>query len=309
MKRSYSTGLSLKRKILDEKALWIMLIPVVVYFALFKYAPVYGIIISFKRFSPFKGIAASPWVGFKYFVQFFHSVYFQRVLKNTLGIGLVSLLFGFPMPVILALMLNGIKNRGIKKLTQTITLLPYFVSIVVIASIIINFLSPSTGVVNKLVTAFGGKPAYFMQEPKYFWGIYTIMKIFKQTGYEAIIYMAALSTIDPALYEAAEMDGAGKLRQIAAITLPSLLPTIITLFILSVGRIIDISFEEVLLLQNAVNLDSSEVISTFVYRRGLIGADYSYATAVGLFQTVIALILVFSTNALARRYRSESSLF
>lgn len=294
---------------MDEKALWIMLIPVIVYFALFKYAPVYGIVIAFKRFSPFKGIAGSPWVGFKYFIQFFQSVYFGRVMKNTLGIGVVSLIFGFPMPVILALMLNGIRKPGLKKVTQTITLLPYFVSIVVIASIMINFLSPGTGVVNKLVSAFGGTPVYFMQEPKYFWGIYTIMKIFKQTGYEAIIYMAALSTIDPALYEAAEMDGAGKFRQIAAITMPSLLPVIITLFILSVGRIIDIAFEEVLLLQNAVNLDAAEVISTFVYRRGLIGADYSYATAVGLFQTVIALILVFSSNALARRYRSESSLF
>ena len=298
-----------RRRLMDEKALWIMLIPVIIYFVLFKYAPVYGIVIAFKRFSPFKGILESPWVGFKYFQQFFDSVYFGRVMKNTLGIGLVTLIFGFPMPIALAIMLNGLKNKLFKKFTQTITLLPYFVSIVVIASIFINFLSPSTGVVNKIITTLGGEPIYFMQKPQYFWGIYTAMKIFKQTGYDAIIYMAALTTIDPTLYEAAEVDGAGKVRQLTAITLPGLLPTVIIMFIMRVGRIIDLAFEEVLLLQNDVILESAEVISTFVYRRGLIGADYSYATAVGLFQTVVALILVFTTNAIARRYRSESALF
>ncbi|MDA3808918.1 MAG: ABC transporter permease subunit [Spirochaetaceae bacterium] len=309
MKLSNREQMIKRKHFLDERALWIMLIPVIIYFVLFKYAPVYGIIIAFQRFSPFKGMLNSPWVGFQYFQQFFDSVYFGRVMRNTLGIGMVTLIFGFPMPIILAIMLNGLKNRTFRKTTQTLTLLPYFVSVVVIASIFINFLSPSTGIVNKIITIFGGEPVFFMQEPKYFWGIYTIMKIFKQTGYDAIIYMAALIIIDPTLYEAAEVDGAGKLKQLVNVTLPCLTPTIIIMFLMRVGRIIDIAFEEVLLLQNDVILETSEVISTFVYRRGLIGADYSYATAVGLFQTVVALILVFSANAIARRFRSDSALF
>ncbi|MCD6122686.1 MAG: sugar ABC transporter permease [Spirochaetales bacterium] len=298
-----------KFRLVDERALWLMLIPVIVYFLIFKYIPVSGIIIAFKRYSPFKGIAASPWVGFLYFKQFFHSVYFGRVLRNTLMIGFLSIVFAFPMPIILALLLNGIKNKIFKKISQTITLLPYFVSFVVIAGIAINFLSPSTGVINGIIKRLGGNPIYFMQEPKYFWFIYIFLRIFKGTGYTAIIYLAALTAIDPNLYEAADCDGAGRFKKLIYITLPGILPTIIIMFLVRIGRLISVSFEEVLLLQNDVILSTAEVISTFVYRRGLIGADYSYATAVGLFETVIALFLVIFSNKLAGRFRSEATLW
>ncbi len=293
----------------DEKALWLMLVPVIAYFIIFKYIPVSGIIIAFKRYSPFKGIVNSPWVGFLYFKQFFGSVYFGRVIRNTLMIGLLSIVIGFPVPIILALLLNGIKNRFFKKTAQTITLLPYFVSFVVIAGIAINFLSPSTGVINAIIKKLGGKPIYFMQEPDYFWFIYIFLRIFKSSGYTAIIYLAALTAIDPALYEAAECDGAGRLQKLIHVTLPGILPTIIIMFLIRIGRLISISFEEVLLLQNDVILSKAEVISTFVYRRGLVGADYSYATAVGLFETIIALVLVVFSNRLARRFKSEATLW
>lgn len=298
-----------KLRLVDEKSLWLMLLPVIIYFLIFKYIPVSGIVIAFKRYSPFKGIGASPWVGFLYFKQFFHSAYFTRVLRNTLMIGLLSIILAFPMPIILALLLNGIKNKVFKKTAQTITLLPYFVSFVVIAGIAINFLSPSTGVINGIIKRLGGTPVFFMQKPQYFWFIYISLRIFKSTGYTAIIYLAALTAIDPNLYEAAECDGAGRFNKLIYITLPGILPTIIIMFLVRIGRLISVSFEEVLLLQNDVILSTAEVISTFVYRRGLIGADYSYATAVGLFETVIALFLVIFSNKLAGRFRSEATLW
>ena len=298
-----------KSQLMDQRALWIMLIPVIIYFVIFKYMPLSGIIIAFKRFSPFKGIVDSPFVGLLYFKQFFTSIYFTRVLRNTLVIGLFYLVFAFPAPIGLALLLNGQKNRRFKKVTQTITLLPYFVSFVVIAGIAINFLSPSTGVINNILSWFGHEPVFFMQKPQYFWVIYTFIRIFKGTGYEAIIYLAALASIDPALYESAGMDGASRFQKLRYITIPSIIPTIVIMFLVHIGKLITVSFEEVLLLQNDVILSTSEVISTYVYRRGLIGADFSYATAVGLFETVVSLVLVVSANSLARRFRSESSLW
>jgi len=286
-----------------------MLIPVLMYFTVFKYLPMAGVIISFQRYSPFKGIFGSPWVGLAYFRQFFSSIYFLRVLKNTLMIGLFDVAFGFPAPIILALLLNAITNKHFKKVSQTITLLPHFVSFVVVAGIAINMLSPSTGVINTLRMHFGLDSIYFLQEPKYFWGIFTTIKIIKESGFSAIIYLAALTTINPTLYEAATCDGANRLQQLRHVTLPALVPTILIMFIIKIGKIISVSFEEVLLLQNDVILSTSEVISTLVYRRGLVNADYSYATAVGLFETVLALILVISSNAIVRRIKSDSSLW
>lgn len=290
-------------------ALWVMVAPAILYFLLFRYAPISGVVIAFQRFSPFRGVLESEWVGWLYFRQFFGSVFLWRVLRNTLVIGFLYLLIAFPMPIILALMLNVVQNRAFKKTAQTITLLPHFVSFVVIAGIAINFLSPSTGVVNRLVAAVGGDPIYFMQEPRYFWWIYTFIRIFKETGYEAIIYLAALTSIDPTLYEAAEADGANKITQLFYITLPSIVPTIVIMFLVRIGRLVSVSFEEVLLLQNDVILETSEVISTFVYRRGLVNADYSYATAVGLFETVVALILVVGSNRIAKRFRDAATLW
>ncbi len=300
---------SFLNRLVRERALWLMLLPVIAYFLVFKYYPLYGSIIAFKRFSPFKGIADSPWVGLQYFLQFFGSVYFFRVLKNTLMIGAFYIVFAFPMPILLALLLNALRSRAGKKLAQTITLLPHFVSFVVVAGIAVNFLSPSTGLVNAILRLFGAEPVYFMQRSNLFWGIYTGIRIFKETGFEAIVYLAALTAINPTLYEAAECDGASRWRQLWSITLPALLPTILIMFIVRVGNIVSVSFEEVLLLQNDVILNTAEVISTFVYRRGLVGADYSYATAVGLFETFVALVLVVSANKLAKGVRNNASLW
>ena len=295
-------------KLLDNRSLWLMLVPVIIYFVVFKYLPLGGMLIAFQRYSPYRGFFGSEWVGFEYFIQFFSSIYFGRVLRNTLMIGLFYLVFAFPMPIGLALIINGIPNGLFKKTTQTITLLPHFVSFVVIAGIAINFLSPSVGVINAIIELFGGQPIYFMQEPQLFWPIYTAIRIFKETGYEAIVYLAALSAIDPVLYESASIDGASTRQKLFKITLPSITPTIIIMFLVRVGRLVTVSFEEVLLLQNNVILSTSEVISTFVYRRGLVGGGYSYAVAVGLLESLVALILVVGSNKLARRY-SENTLW
>jgi len=298
-----------KSKLVDNRSLWIMLTPVIAYFIIFKYLPTGGILIAFQRFSPYKGFFNSDWVGLEYFKQFVSSLYFGRVLRNTLIIGLYYLIFAFPVPIMLALIINGLPNGGFKKISQTITLLPHFVSFVVIAGIAINFLSPSTGVINGIITALGGDPVYFMQNPRYFRGIYTAIRIFKESGYESIIYLAALASIDPALYESADIDGAGNFRKLFSITIPSIMPTIVIMFLVRIGRLVTVSFEEVLLLQNDVILSTSEVISTFVYRRGLVSADYSYAVAVGLLETMVALVLVVGSNSIARKFRSESSLW
>lgn len=297
------------RVLINHRILWVMAIPAILYFLLFKYIPTAGVVIAFQRYSPFRGFIESPWVGFQYFEQFFTSVFFGRVLRNTLMIGLFNLVFAFPVPIILAILLNNLRTGPYKKVTQTITLLPHFVSFVVVAGIVVNLLSPSTGVVNALIQTFGGDPVFFMQEPGYFWWIYTGIRVFKTSGYEAIVYLAALSAIDPSLYEAAEVDGAGKMTQLFKITLPSIMTTIVIMFLVKTGHMISVSFEEVLLLQNDVILETAEVISTFVYRRGLIRADYSYATAVGVLETVVSLLLVIGSNAVARRVRSESSLW
>jgi putative aldouronate transport system permease protein len=298
-----------KKTLLDQKALWIMLIPVVAYFILFRYLPIAGILIAFKRYSPFRGFLESPWIGFQYFIQFVNSIYFYRVLRNTLLIGVYYIIFAFPIPILLALFLNNVTNSTLKKTYQTITLFPYFVSFVIIAGIVINMLSPSTGVVNRIRELMGLEPIYFMQEPKYFVTIYNLIRIFKESGYEAIVYLAALTTIDPTLYEAARCDGATKFQQLKHITIPAVIPAIVIMLLVRIGRIVSVSFEEVLLLQNSVNLEASEVISTYVYRRGLVGSDFSYATAVGLLETVVALILVITSNTLARRFKSETTLW
>jgi len=295
-------------KLLDNRSLWLMLVPVIIYFIVFKYLPLGGMLIAFQRYSPYRGFFGSEWVGLEYFRQFFSSIYFGRVLRNTLMIGLFYLVFAFPMPIGLALIINGVPNGLFKKTTQTITLLPHFVSFVVIAGIAINFLSPSVGVINAIIELFGGQPIYFMQEPQLFWPIYTAIRIFKETGYEAIVYLAALSAIDPALYESASIDGASTRQKLFSITLPSITPTIIIMFLVRIGRLVTVSFEEVLLLQNNVILSTSEVISTFVYRRGLVGGGYSYAVAVGLLESLVALILVVGSNKLARRF-SENTLW
>ena len=283
-----------------------MFLPVFLYYVIFRYAPMLGLSIAFKNYNAFLGFDKSPWVGFKYFQQFFNSIYLWRLVSNTLLINLYDLVFNFPAAIILALLLNEVQNRRFKKVTQTITYLPYFVSSVVIASMVVQFLSPSSGIINNLIAAAGGERQYFLTQPGAFRTIYTLMNLWKNIGWNSIIFLAAISGINGELYEACMVDGGGYLRRMWHITLPGIAGTIVVLLIMRLGHVMDAGFETILLLQNNANLETSDVIGTYVYRRGLKGGEYSYGTAVGMFQSVIGFALVIFANWLSRRY-SETS--
>ncbi len=267
-----------------------------------------GLSIAFKNYNAFLGFEKSPWVGFRYFQQFFNSVYLWRLVRNTLLINLYDLVFNFPAAIILALLLNEVQNKRFKKVTQTITYLPYFVSSVVIASMVVQFLSPSSGIVNNLIAAMGGERQYFMTQPGAFRPIFTLMNLWKNIGWNSIIFLAAISGINGELYEACMVDGGGYLRRMWHITLPGIAGTIVVLIIMRLGHVMDAGYETILLLQNNANQETSDVIGTYVYRRGLKGGEYSYATAVGMFQSVIGFAMVIFANWLSRRY-SETSLW
>jgi len=303
-----SRGALLWRRIWAAKYLYLMFLPVLLYYVIFRYAPMLGLSIAFKDYNAFLGFDKSPWVGFKYFNQFFNSIYLWRLVRNTLLINLYDLVFNFPAAIILALMLNEVQNRRFKKVTQTITYLPYFVSSVVIASMVVQFLSPSSGIVNNLIAAAGGERQYFMTQPGAFRTIYTLMNLWKSIGWNSIIFLAAISGINGELYEACMVDGGGYLRRMWHITLPGIAGTIVVLLIMRLGHVMDAGYETIMLLQNNANLETSDVIGTYVYRRGLKGGEYSYATAVGMFQSVIGFAMVIFANWLSRRY-SETSLW
>lgn len=303
-----SRGAMLWRRIWASKYLYLMFLPVFLYYVIFRYAPMLGLSIAFKNYNAFLGFDKSPWVGFKYFQQFFNSIYLWRLVSNTLLINLYDLVFNFPAAIILALLLNEVQNRRFKKVTQTITYLPYFVSSVVIASMVVQFLSPSSGIINNLIAAAGGERQYFLTQPGAFRTIYTLMNLWKNIGWNSIIFLAAISGINGELYEACMVDGGGYLRRMWHITLPGIAGTIVVLLIMRLGHVMDAGFETILLLQNNANLETSDVIGTYVYRRGLKGGEYSYGTAVGMFQSVIGFALVIFANWLSRRY-SETSLW
>ncbi len=267
-----------------------------------------GLSIAFKNYNAFLGFDKSPWVGFKYFQQFFHSIYLWRLVRNTLLINLYDLIFNFPAAIILALLLNEVQQKRFKKITQTITYMPYFISSVVLASMIVQFLSPSSGIVNHIIAALGGERQYFMTQPESFRTIYTLMNLWKNIGWNSIIFLAAISGINGELYEACTVDGGGYLRRMWHITLPGISGTIIVLIIMRLGHVLDAGYETILLLQNNANMETSDVIGTYVYRRGLKGGEYSYATAVGMFQSVIGFAMVIFANRLSRLY-SENSLW
>ena len=303
-----SRGAVLWRRIWASKYLYLMFLPVFLYYVIFRYAPMLGLSIAFKNYNAFLGFDKSPWVGFKYFQQFFNSIYLWRLVSNTLLINLYDLVFNFPAAIILALLLNEVQNRRFKKVTQTITYLPYFVSSVVIASMVVQFLSPSSGIINNLIAAAGGERQYFLTQPGAFRTIYTLMNLWKNIGWNSIIFLAAISGINGELYEACMVDGGGYLRRMWHITLPGIAGTIVVLLIMRLGHVMDAGFETILLLQNNANLETSDVIGTYVYRRGLKGGEYSYGTAVGMFQSVIGFAMVIFANWLSRRY-SETSLW
>lgn len=288
--------------------LYLMFLPVALYYLVFKYAPMFGLVIAFKDYNAFVGILGSKWVGMKYFDQFVHSMYFWRLIRNTLAISFLDLLVNFPAPIILALMLNEVQHKRFKSVVQTISYLPHFVSTVVIVGILVNFLSLSTGLINNILAAVGLQRIHFLAEPSYFWPIFTLMNVWRSVGWSSIIYIAALSGIDPTLYEAAVVDGAGRWRQLFCVTLPALLPTIVTLLIMRVGHVLDVGYEAIILMYNPQIYETADVISTYVYRRGLIDADYSFAAAVGLFQSLVGMLMVMGANALSRKL-TETSLW
>ena len=298
----------LMRRIWAGRYLYLMFLPVFLYYVIFRYGPMLGLSIAFKDFNAYLGFDKSPWVGFKYFQQFFNSIYLWRLVRNTLLINLYDLVFNFPAAIILALLLNEVQNRRFKKTVQTITYMPYFISSVVIASMVVQFLSPSTGIVNNIIAAFGGERQYFMTQPESFRTIYTIMNLWKNVGWNSIIFLAAISGINGDLYEACRVDGGGHLRQTWHITLPGIAGTIVVLLIMRLGHVLDAGYETILLLQSTPIYETSDVIGTDVYRRGLKGGEYSYATAVGMFQSVIGFAMVIIANWLSRRY-SDTSLW
>ena len=272
------------------------------------YKPMLGLQIAFKDYSLFKGVALSPWVGLKHFQSFLGSPYFLQTLKNTLLINIYGLVIGFPIPIMLAILLNEVKSKNFKSTIQTLTYLPHFVSIVVIAGIVVNFLAPSNGLINIIIKKLGGEKIYFLVKPEYFRTIFISMNIWKEVGFSAIVYIAALSSVETQLYEAAYLDGAGKFKRILHVTLPGIMPTITILLILKIGKMLTIGFESILLLYQPVTYKTADVISTYVYRMGLINAQYDYATAVGLFNSVISLLLVIFANKISKTL-SETSLW
>lgn len=285
--------------------LYSLLILPVMYLLIFKYGPMIGNVIAFRRFMPGGSIYGEKWVGMHYFNMFIHDPAFWNVFKNTLLLGALSLLFTFPVPIIFALLLNEVKSRRFKKFVQTASYLPHFLSIVIVAGMILQLTSVN-GSVNSLVEFFNGERINFMQRAEWFRAIYISSEIWQGMGWGAILYLAALTTIDESLYEAARIDGANRWKQTLFVTIPGILPTIVTLLILNMGAFLAVGFEKILLLYNPVIYETADVISTYLYRVGLVSNNFSYATAIGLFESVIGLILVFSVNAISRRLTDRS---
>ncbi|WP_245773134.1 ABC transporter permease [Paenibacillus catalpae] len=282
-----------------------MMLPVIAYYIIFHYVPMYGALIAFKEYSPMKGILGSDWVGLKHFHDFFSSYYFTRILKNTLVISLYSLIFEFPAPILLALLINEVQSKTFKKVAQTITYMPYFISLVVICGIITDFTN-ADGIINRLFMLFGYDGQAMLQKPELFRPIYILSEIWQRIGWESIIYIAALMSIDQEQYEAARMDGASRLKQIFYITLPGILPTITIMFILRMGNMLNVGFEKIILLYNPVTYNTADVISSFVYRKGLLEFGWSYSSAVGLFNSVVNLALLVTANYISRKVNKSS---
>jgi len=295
------------RRIKRHWELYLIFLLPLAHLLLFRYVPMYGVQIAFRDFTITKGITNSPWVGLKYFYQFFRAYEFRRVLLNTVGISFLSIALGFPVPIILALALNECRAGWFKKLVQMVTYAPYFISTVVMVGMILLFLSMN-GSLNRFIVLFGGQATNFMGKPEYFKMIYVLTGIWQGAGYGAVIYLAALAAVDPQLHEAAIIDGANKLQRIWYIDIPGILPTATIVLILNFGHIMNVGFEKIFLLQNPINMRTSDVISTYVYRLGLVGAQYSFGAAVGLFNSVVNLILLVLVNQIARRF-SETSLW
>ena len=292
----------------DQKMLYLILLPFIIWYAVFMFKPLYGMVIAFKDYSLFRGISGSEWVGLKNFKDFLTSPEFYVTLKNTLMLNVYSLLLEFPFAILLALMLNEVKNKYFKTIVQTASFIPYFIAIVVATGITINILSPSTGVVNVFLEKLGFERVYFLAKPEFFRGIFTGLNMWKTAGFNAVIYLAALTAVDEQLYEAAKIDGANKFQQLRHITIPAIIPTIVVMLVLKVGSMLNVAFETVLLLYQPATYETADVISTYVYRTGMLMQDFGLATAVGLFNAVVGFILVYSANRWSKKV-TQSSLW
>ncbi|MFD0959687.1 ABC transporter permease [Paenibacillus chungangensis] len=290
-----------------HKIIYFMAVPVLLYYIIFHYIPIYGVVIAFKDFSPMRGVLGSSWVGFEHFQDFINGIYFWRLIRNTLLISLYSIVFGFPAPILLALMLNELRQKFFKRVVQSVSYVPHFISLMIVCGMMLEF-TTLNGIVNDIVSFFGGERIAFMQDPNWFRTIFVSSGIWQEVGWGSIIYLAALSGINPQLYEAAKVDGAGRIRRIWSITIPGILPTIIIMLILRIGNVMEVGFEKIILLYNGSIYETADVIGTYVYRRGILEMDFSFSAAVGLFNSVINFMLLILANWLSRR-SSGSSLW
>lgn len=309
MKKTKRILIKLKKNIQRHWALYLFVIPALMITVIFKYIPMYGLQIAFKNYNFVDGISGSPWAsmnGFQHFYRFFISMDFWKIIRNTFAISIYTLAIGFPFPIILALMINQLKNERAKRLIQTVTYMPHFISTVVLVGIILLFLSPSTGLYGHIAKFLEIKPINIMAEPKLFSSVYVWSNVWQNTGWNSIIYLAAISSIDPALYEAARIDGASKLKIITKIDIPHLMPTIMMLLILQSGRLLMVGFEKVYLMQNPLNLANSEIITTYVYKMGILNQNFSYGSAIGLFNTIVNFALLITVNKLSRKATGNS---
>lgn len=305
MKKSF--GVRLKEDIVRNRVLYIMVLPVLIYYILFAYLPMYGITIAFQDYDPALGYTGSPWVGLQNFKDFFKSVYFLRILKNTLHISLASIIFGFPAPIILALLINEVTSKKYMKTVQTITYLPHFISLVVVCGIIKSF-TGTNGIITQIVSKFTNDSTSLLMKPNAFVPVYIISEIWQGIGWGSIIYIAALAGVDTQLYEAASLDGCGRLRQVLHVSIPGILPTIVIMLILRMGSMLNVGYEKIILLYNPSTYETADVISTFTYRKGLQEFEWSYGSAVGLFNSAVNVIFLLGTNMLSRKL-TESSLW
>ena len=297
--RSWS---SIRRKLHRSRYLYVLFAAPFLFYVLFEYAPMYGVLIAFKEIKVFRGLGAmlsAPGVGFKYFELYLSDPYFWKLVRNTVLIQALGLAVGFPAPIVLALMLNEVRRRAFKRVIQSITYLPHFISLVVICGMIVNFVA-TDGVVNDFLAFLGLPRTPFLARPEWFRAIYVASDVWQDVGWGSIIYLAALTTVDPQLYEAAALDGAGRWRQLRHVTWPGIQPTVVILFILALGRIMEVGYQKIILLYTGATYETADVIATFVYRRGLIQSDFTYATAVGLFASVTGILFVVSANRISR---------
>ncbi|ANC77364.1 sugar ABC transporter permease [Fictibacillus phosphorivorans] len=295
-----------RKKIMRNWELYLFVLPCLLWFILFKYVPMYGIQLAFKQYIPTEGIWGSPWIGFQHFTRFFESYQFWTLIKNTLSLSLWAFIFTFPVPIIVALLLNQLTSERYKKFVQTVIYAPHFISTVVLVGILFVFLSPTSGIVNHLIVLFGGEPILFMARPEWFKPLYVISGLWQETGWATIIYLAALAGVSPALHEAAIMDGANKWQRIWHVDIPGIRPTIVILLILAIGNIMNIGFEKAYLMQTDLNKSASAIIPTYVYEIGLQRAQYSFAAAIGLFNSVINLIMLLLVNRIVRKLGGNS---